>query len=136
MSFHASAQDIRVDDGHILRARLRNTNGEEVDAEIDLNQFIGNNDGKNTFKLLIGNTSSNTGKGSFEWGGENFSHSAEDISFSLEGDDSVPVLRAGLKNMEGEVVYRDINLGERIENVDGNFEFRKSIILLTQSSVY
>lgn len=45
MSFHASAQDIRVDDGHILKARLQNTNGEEVDAEIDLNQCIGNNDG-------------------------------------------------------------------------------------------
>ncbi|KAL2131518.1 hypothetical protein VTI74DRAFT_4939 [Chaetomium olivicolor] len=105
MSFHASAQDIRVDDGHILRARLSNANGEGVDAEIDLNQFIGNNDGN------------------FEWGGENFSHSAENITFSLEGGDSVPVLRAGLRNVEGEVVYRDINLAERIGNNDGRFEF-------------
>jgi hypothetical protein len=46
MSFHASAQDIRVDDGHMLRARLSNANGEEVDAEMDLNQFIGNRDGE------------------------------------------------------------------------------------------
>jgi len=46
MSFHASAADIRVDDGHILRARLRNGNGDEVDAEVDLNQFIGNSDGE------------------------------------------------------------------------------------------
>lgn len=44
-SFHASAQNIRVDDGHILRARLQNANGQEVDAEVDLNQFIGNNNG-------------------------------------------------------------------------------------------
>ena len=46
MSFHASAHDIRVDDGHILRARLTNGNGDSVDAEIDLNQIIGNNNGK------------------------------------------------------------------------------------------
>jgi hypothetical protein len=46
MSFHASAQDIRVDDGHMLRARLSNANGEEVDAEMNLNQFIGNRDGE------------------------------------------------------------------------------------------
>jgi hypothetical protein len=45
MSFHASAEDIRVDDGHILRARLRNENGDMVDAEMDLNNHIGNNDG-------------------------------------------------------------------------------------------
>ncbi|KAK4128849.1 Cyanovirin-N [Parathielavia appendiculata] len=108
MSFHASAQDIRVDDGHILRARLTNLNGEEVDAELDLNDYIGNNDG------------------SFEWGGVNFSESAEDITFSLEGGDSVPVLRAGLRNADGELVYRDINLAERIHNNDGSFYFGES----------
>lgn len=51
MSFHQSASDIRVEDGHILRARLTNMDGEEVEAEMDLNDVIGNNDG------------------SFEWGG-------------------------------------------------------------------
>lgn len=45
MDFHASAEDIRVDDGHILRARLTNAGGEQVDAEVDLNQFIGNDNG-------------------------------------------------------------------------------------------
>ncbi|KAK4132230.1 CVNH domain-containing protein, partial [Trichocladium antarcticum] len=105
MSFHASAQDIRVDDGHILRARLQNTNGEEVDAEIDLNQCIGNNDG------------------TFEWDGEGFAGSAENINFSLEGDDSVPILRASLRNVEGDLVDADINLSERIGNNDGNFSF-------------
>ncbi|KAG7284611.1 hypothetical protein NEMBOFW57_009216 [Staphylotrichum longicolle] len=109
MSFHSSAQDIRVDDGHILRARLRNGNGDEVDAEVDLNQFIGNSDG------------------SFEWGGVNFSESAEEISFAIEGD-GVPILRAGLRNVEGELVYRDINLAERIGNNDGNFQFDQEAI--------
>ena len=46
MTFHSSAEEIRVDDGHILRAKLRNGNGDLVDAEIDLNQFIGNDGGK------------------------------------------------------------------------------------------
>ncbi|KAK4105443.1 Cyanovirin-N [Parathielavia hyrcaniae] len=105
MPFHESAADIEVSDGHILKARLKNMDGEEVDAEFDLNSCIGNNDG------------------SFEWGGEGFAGSAEDISFSLEGDDSVPVLRASLKNAEGELVDADINLGERIHNNDGCFEF-------------
>jgi hypothetical protein len=105
MSFHASAEDIRVDDGHILRARLRNENGDMVDAEMDLNNHIGNNDGN------------------FEWGGVNFSESADNISFSIEGGDSVPVLRAGLRDVEGNVQWRDLNLAERIGNIDGNFEF-------------
>ena len=44
--FHQSAQDVRVDEGHILRARLANGNGDWVDAELDLNQCLGNNDGE------------------------------------------------------------------------------------------
>lgn len=45
MTFHHSAEDIRVDDGHILRARLQNGEGEYIDAEIDLNNHIGNDNG-------------------------------------------------------------------------------------------
>jgi hypothetical protein len=45
MSFHYSAKDLRVDDGHILRASLQKGDGEWQDAEIDLNQHIGNNNG-------------------------------------------------------------------------------------------
>lgn len=48
MSFHLSAEDIRVEDNHILKARLRNENGDWVDAEIDLNQHLGNQDGEFT----------------------------------------------------------------------------------------
>ncbi|EFQ34514.1 CVNH domain-containing protein [Colletotrichum graminicola] len=105
MSFHISAQDIRVDDGHILRARLNNENGECVDAECNLNDFLGNNNG------------------SFEWGGSNFSQSAEDIHFSIEGGDSVPILRARLFNVEGEAVDCNVNLSERIGNDNGCFCF-------------
>ncbi len=52
MSFHCSAQNIRLDDGHILRAELANGDGEWIEAEIDLDGIIGNTNG------------------SFEWGGE------------------------------------------------------------------
>ncbi|KAH7019589.1 hypothetical protein EDB80DRAFT_701158 [Ilyonectria destructans] len=51
MSFHLCAENITLENGHILKARLANTSGDYVDAEIDLNNYIGNN------------------FGSFEWGG-------------------------------------------------------------------
>jgi hypothetical protein len=51
MSFHYSAEDIRIDDGHILRARLQRGDGEWQDAEIDLNQHIGNDNGKKPLEL-------------------------------------------------------------------------------------
>ncbi|CEJ59960.1 hypothetical protein PMG11_08558 [Penicillium brasilianum] len=108
MSFHASATKIELEDGHILKATLRNSEGEEVDSELDLNKIIGNNDG------------------SFQWEGENFQDSAEDIEFSRdERDDgeAIPVLRAQLGNLEGENVSADINLAERIANEDGHLVF-------------
>lgn len=47
MSFHYTAEEgsIRVEDNHILRARLQRADGEWQDAEIDLNQYIGNENG-------------------------------------------------------------------------------------------
>jgi hypothetical protein len=105
MSFHASAQNIRVDDGHMLRATLFNADGEPVEAEFDLNSVIGNDNG------------------TFVWGSGDFSGSAEEISFSLEGDESVPILRAILRDVEGNLEHRDINLSERIGNDNGSFVF-------------
>jgi hypothetical protein len=46
MSFHYSAEDIRVEDNHILRARLQRADGEWQDAEINLNDFLGNDNGQ------------------------------------------------------------------------------------------
>lgn len=142
MSFHTSASNIRVDDGHILRARLRNTNGDEVDAELDLNSCIGNNEGR------------------FQWGGRgtsfidpfrltislgglnhvivhsqvslttlppvlDFASSAENIYFSLEGDYQVPVLRARLSGSNGPL-DADVNLAECISNQNGSLSFCES----------
>ncbi|UNI24681.1 hypothetical protein JDV02_010411 [Purpureocillium takamizusanense] len=106
MSFRQSASNIRVDDGHILRASIKNDDGDWVDSEIDLNTFIGNNNGR------------------FEWGGENYSHSAEDISFRMEGEnEETPVLRARLRDVDGNPHDADINLDERVGNDNGNFVF-------------
>jgi hypothetical protein len=42
MSFHESAQNIRVDDGHRLVAELRNEGGDWVHAELNLDEILGN----------------------------------------------------------------------------------------------
>ncbi|PQE23846.1 Cyanovirin-N protein [Rutstroemia sp. NJR-2017a BBW] len=107
-SFHLSAEDIRVDDNHILRARLRNENGEMVDAELDLNTCLGNDNGM------------------IHWDGRDFSHSAEGVTFHMEGGADVPVLRTHLKSRDGEDYSRDVNLAERIGNENGRFVFRMS----------
>lgn len=49
MSFHLSAVDIRIEDGHVLVARLRRADGELQDASIDLDNCLGNDNGTSTF---------------------------------------------------------------------------------------
>lgn len=53
-----------------------------------------------------------------------FSETAEDIRFSIEGDGE-PILRARLRNLDGGSEDRDINLTERIMNRDGQLCFGK-----------
>ncbi|KZM21876.1 hypothetical protein ST47_g6994 [Ascochyta rabiei] len=123
MSFHYSAEDIRIEDGHILKARLQRADGDWNDSgelttlnicssantheEIDLNNHIGNDNGH------------------FYWDGENFAGSAEEVHFTIEGDGSVPVLRANLVDQEGNLQQRDVNLSERISNNNGDFNYSK-----------
>ncbi|XWX00381.1 hypothetical protein V2A60_008401 [Cordyceps javanica] len=104
MSFNTSSSNIRVDDGHILRASVRNGNGEDVESELDLNTCLGNNNGR------------------FEWGGRDFSGSAENITFSVEGDAQVPILRARLRGGD-DSSDADVNLAERIGNDNGSLSF-------------
>ncbi|POR39749.1 Cyanovirin-N, partial [Tolypocladium paradoxum] len=111
MSFHLSAEDIRVDDGHILRARLAAGNGEWRDAEFDLNEVLGNQNGM------------------IHWDGRDFSHSAENITFSLEGGAQVPILRVHLRSDSGEQFSRDVNLAERLGNDGGSFTYRMTCSL-------
>ncbi|KAJ5837041.1 hypothetical protein N7447_003067 [Penicillium robsamsonii] len=105
MSFHESASQIELEDGHILKAVLRNEDGDEEESTIDLNDHIGNDNGQ------------------FQWDGGDFQSSADDISFDREGDDGTPILRAILRDVEGEEHHADINLSERIGNDNGNLVF-------------
>lgn len=52
VNFHHSAQNIFLEDGHILVAELGNLDGDYVESRLDLDYYIGNDDG------------------SFTWGGE------------------------------------------------------------------
>lgn len=47
------------------------------------------------------------------------------MHFTIEGDGSVPVLRATLFDQEGNGQTRDVNLSERVSNNDGQFNFSK-----------
>ncbi|KAJ5165568.1 Cyanovirin-N, partial [Penicillium coprophilum] len=105
MSFHASASNIELEDGHILKAVLRNEDGDEEESTLDLNDHIGNDNGH------------------FQWEGGDFQSSADDISLELEGDDNLPILRATLNDVEGEGQAADINLSERIGNDNGRLVF-------------
>ncbi|OJJ86773.1 CVNH domain-containing protein [Aspergillus glaucus CBS 516.65] len=105
MSFHLTAESLRLEENHILSAQLRNADGELVDSSIDLNTIIGNVDGR------------------LEWGGQNFSESAEEVQFGIESENDVPVLRALLKKAGEECAAADVNLSERIVNENGAFVF-------------
>ena len=45
MSFHSSAQEISLD-GTTLKASLANVDGEWIEAELNLDDVLGNNDGR------------------------------------------------------------------------------------------
>ena len=50
-----------------------------------------------------------------------FSSSAEDARVSIEGEGPVCVLRARLRDDQGEYKDSDLNLSERLANKDGTF---------------
>ncbi|KAK3401881.1 Cyanovirin-N [Sordaria brevicollis] len=112
MSFHLSAQDARIEhrDGKTwLLASLQREDGEWQHAEFNLDTIIGNNDGH------------------FQWGGQDFTGSAQNITFDpKEGADDQPILRAELQDCSGEWHARDVNLTEIVENINGQFQPSKS----------
>lgn len=48
---------------------------------------------------------------------------ASRIVFSIEYDGEVPMLRAELEDLKQEIVFSELNLAERIVNVNGRLEF-------------
>ncbi|KAI1070497.1 hypothetical protein LB507_006719 [Fusarium sp. FIESC RH6] len=100
MSFFDSCQDIQIIDGHILRALAQDADGQWRESQIDLDQFIGNQDGW------------------FMWGGEFFSKSAMNVE--LEGT----YLMAELTKADGDFGERQgIDLNDRISNENGELVF-------------
>ncbi|OJJ97249.1 hypothetical protein ASPACDRAFT_1858701 [Aspergillus aculeatus ATCC 16872] len=100
MSFAHSCQNIRLEDGHILACSAPDRNGNLVEARLDLDVLIGNEDG------------------TIFWDGQNFSHSAQNIT--LEGS----LLTADLPARDGSFNERQgIDLGERISNEDGRLVY-------------
>ncbi|KAL0630535.1 hypothetical protein Q9L58_010618 [Maublancomyces gigas] len=109
MSFHLTSSDLRVEshDGRsYLVGRATRADGSHNDVRLDLDGILGNDNGH------------------FQWDGENFTGSARNVSFSIEGGGAVPVLRAELQNAEGHFQGADVNLSERVENVNGDLVFQ------------
>ncbi|KAF8465525.1 Cyanovirin-N [Kalaharituber pfeilii] len=105
MSFHETADNIRLVDDHILVSNLKRADGSWREATIDLDNYIGNQDGW------------------FMWGGEKFSHTAENISLNLNHPDG-PHLEADLRSRDGSYRGRQgVSLSGKIENQDGRFVY-------------
>ncbi|KAJ5478767.1 hypothetical protein N7530_004276 [Penicillium desertorum] len=101
MSFAATCTDIFLKDGHILACYAVDQYGSSVYATLDLNGFIGNDDGY------------------FTWKGVNFASSAREIR--LEGT----LLTAELLKKSGSYRERqNIDLNDRIANENGDLVFR------------
>ncbi|KAL6898659.1 Cyanovirin-N [Trichoderma evansii] len=100
MSFQASARGFWLENGHILVAEVCREDGEWDESRINLNEFIGNEDGW------------------FMWDGVNFSESANEIR--LDGTTltaELPMRDGGYRERQG------INLADRIANENGRLVF-------------
>ncbi|KAH6672932.1 Cyanovirin-N [Halenospora varia] len=99
MASITTQQNVRVEDNSQLKV-----NFEGGEAVFDLNTVLGNNNGR------------------FSWGDGGYLESAQEFRFSVEGD-GIPVLRAQLRNADGEWVESDVNLDERIKFQDNQLVF-------------
>merc|ERR1712187_82477 len=107
MSFQDSACDIHLSSKPgttSLVAICNNDEGSGLVSEIELDQFLGNEDGH------------------FSWNGRSFTESARDIQLCREGPSRLPVLHANLLNTSGEYVADETCLAEHIRNIDGQLE--------------
>ncbi|CUS12783.1 unnamed protein product [Tuber aestivum] len=108
MSFYASSEGIRITQENRrtwLVGRARRTDGSWKDVKFDLDNVVGNADGRLT------------------WGGQGFTETSSNVRFNFEGGGNVPVLRARLRNAAGGEQESDLNLGERLTNVNGDLVF-------------
>ncbi|KAF4470375.1 HOL1 [Fusarium albosuccineum] len=103
-NFHESSENIRLEDGHILHAECGDGEGGTNESTLDLDYYLGNNDGY------------------FEWDGNNFSGSASNILLEIN-EDGYPILSARLNPIDGDPREANVNLAERIGNDSGTLVF-------------
>ncbi|KGO74083.1 Cyanovirin-N [Penicillium italicum] len=141
MGFHRSSKGIDIKDKHILTAYCQRPSGESSYSELDLNEFIGANKGKNNpnclfhsqeaFPFKVGIVPSTITKiniyhsnlGLLAWGSHGFSKISRDVGFKLEGPDNDPMLHAQLDDGEGNIRESKLNLGDCIKNENGHLRF-------------
>ncbi|CAE7122731.1 unnamed protein product [Rhizoctonia solani] len=109
MSFALSAEpsSIQLADGHYLVAQLQDSEGNWHQSSLDLNEFIGNIDGKLT------------------WDEKDFSESTKNIWLDTAHAPSLILLKGeGRKEGDEEYAAEDsINLNEFISNIEGKLEY-------------
>ncbi|KAF9349499.1 hypothetical protein BGX34_001763 [Mortierella sp. NVP85] len=100
MSFQLTSKNITLVDGHILSAKCQAADGHWQDASLDLDQFLGNEDG------------------SFDFEGVNFSETAQNAR--IQADQANVSIVARLQRRDGSWADAPaVNLSERIENQNG-----------------
>ncbi|KAK3817668.1 MAG: Cyanovirin-N [Benniella sp.] len=103
MSFQETSKNINLVDDHILSASCQGEDGSWQDSSIDLDHFLGNNDG------------------SFNWDGKDFSQSAGGaIIQEHEGKLSLVCV---LRQNNYEWKEASIDLSDRIYNSNGNLVY-------------
>ncbi|KAL7935212.1 Cyanovirin-N [Trichoderma chlorosporum] len=102
MSFAESSQNYRLE-GSFLVADVRRADGSWTESRIDLNEYVGNNEGN------------------FEVGGTNVFDSADLTSWRLDGTTIITLLYRSDGSF-GEEQFLDLN--NHVSNEDGNLIFR------------
>ncbi|KAF9351215.1 hypothetical protein BGX34_000735 [Mortierella sp. NVP85] len=107
MSFQETSMDIRLEaDYHTLSAECQTSDGIWQGSSIDLNRFLGNNDGQ------------------FDTNGVNFATTAQDVMIEVSGNSVF--LNASLRTInERWNPNQSINLSEYVENRNGTLRFKK-----------
>ena len=98
MAFHLTSRAVRIE-GAYLHAECREREGVYRANRFNLDRCIGNDDG------------------AFAWGGVNFSHSARNVVFMF------PFLTAELKGCDSQWHDAEIDLSQRIENINGALRY-------------
>jgi hypothetical protein len=102
MAFSQIAQDFRLD-GSLLVATVATEAGDWVESVLDINEYIGNNDGF------------------FEFGGSGIFDAVDQESWRLEG----PLLVTALYRLDGSLAEEQVvNLDDYILVQDGNLVFK------------